>query len=95
MSKVLQQSICAALCSAAGGVQESLGDVPEIVDRSLSLVVGHARHDGSAMLELSTTHSANRESRWSRARSTVNGRRVPKDGTLRNSATTSPSATGS
>lgn len=50
-----------ALRDGAGGIQESFVDAPEVVDRSRSLFVGHARYDEPASPGSSTTHLANRE----------------------------------
>lgn len=91
-AKGLQQSTHAALLNAAGDVRETFGDAPGVVDKKLSVKVGHAKHNESARPRSFTAHMANCESRrgWVRARS--NSRREPKDGTPRSPTTASPGA---
>lgn len=65
------------------------------MDRCLSLVFGYDRTDESASPGSSTTHSANRELRRSRARASFNIRSAPPGTTARSSVPTSPGATNS
>lgn len=56
----LQRGFYEALSNVADGVQQSFGNAPEVVDRSIGLIVGHAKDDNSARPGPSTAHSANR-----------------------------------
>lgn len=89
----LQWSVHTAPCNAVGGVNESFAGVPKIVDRSLHSIVGHAVHDESAKLGLSSTHSSSRESLRSRIRAISDSWGAPQGTTPQSTASTSPGAT--
>lgn len=63
-----QQGVYDPLCSAAGGVHKSFGDAPEVVDRSLSLILWLSKRHEPARSGSLSAHSANREPRQSRTR---------------------------
>lgn len=59
-TKTLQQCVHDALREKADGVQNSFFDAVEVVDRSLSLIVGQSRRDESAEPGSPSSYSANR-----------------------------------
>lgn len=71
--KALQQDVHDVLRSAAGSVQMSFVDVPEVADKSLSLIVGQSKGEKSAWPKFLSAHSANRMQRQSRTSSVLDG----------------------
>lgn len=92
MTKKLQRGFCEDLCNAAGRVQQPFANAPKAVGRSVSLIVGYARHDKSAKPGSSTAHLANQDQRKSRARATSNSGNAPQVTTHRSSEPTLPAA---
>lgn len=74
----LQWIVHAVIRDAARGVQKTLVGAPEVVDRSLTLIFGHAMNDESVRARSSTTRSAICESRRGRTRATSDSGNVPK-----------------
>lgn len=71
-SQKLQRSVYAAFCDTAGGVQVLFVGVPEIVDRSLYLIVGHGKRDESPTPRSFSTHSASCASQQGGERASIN-----------------------
>lgn len=91
----LQQSVHDALRSAVGGVKKSFDDVSKVVDRSLSLIVGHQKRDVSTKPGSPSAHSANCEPRRSQTSAASEKERVSMSNKNRSSAPAFPGATDS
>lgn len=68
-------------------------NAPEVVDRSLCSIIGHAKHGKSARPGSSTAHLANLGQRQSRAKDAFDSVKARKDSNSQGSAPASFSAT--
>lgn len=74
MAVALQQNVHDGHCGAADGVPKLFVDAPEVVDRSLSLIVGHEGRDELAKPGSCSTHHTNFELRQSWIRAAFNSK---------------------
>lgn len=92
-ANTLPQGVHDALCRAAGGVQKPVVDAPEVVYGSLSLIIGHLKHNESAEPGYLPAHSANLEQRQSRTMAAADSGSASVCDTPRNSMPVSSIAT--
>lgn len=74
----LQRGSHDGLRNAAAGHQQRFGNASEVVDRSLSLVFRHTKHDKSARPGISTAHLATWDRRPSRTKAASDSEEAPK-----------------
>lgn len=60
-TETLQHGVLNALCHAVGGVWKPFIDTSKVVDKSLSLIVGHSNRDELPIPGSLSAHSENRE----------------------------------
>lgn len=59
------------LHSVAGGVHKTIASASEVVDRCLSLIVGHSKRDGLVKALSLSAHSENCEKQQSRDKGSI------------------------
>lgn len=89
----LQQAVRDAICGAARDVQKSFVHAAEVVDKSVSMIVGHPKLDETATPGSSSAYPMNHESRRSRTRDPSERGGAPVSDILRSSAPASSAAT--
>lgn len=88
----LQQGVWDFVCIAAGDVQKSLVDAPEIVDLNVSLIFGRSKRSDLAKLGSTFVYYASHESRRRPTRAASDSRGVLMRATPRSSAPAFPGA---
>lgn len=92
-AKAFLQGVHDAFCDAAGGVQNSFVDSPEVVDKSLALIVEHSKRDDLARPRSLSAHYGNCEQQQSLTRAMSDSGDAPKSNAPRSPALASRGAT--
>lgn len=93
LNMALHYGVHDAIRGASEDVQKSIIDTPTVVDRSLSLIVGHSKCDETVWPGLSFAYFANNDSRRNHTRAAFDSRGVPMSNTPWSLASASPGAT--